>query len=73
MIKEITLKKDVAILSFHEKSKVSPAVLVDMVTCSPQKFKLTPDFKLRIRLEEAVPSLLAVRKALKPLLQGDKL
>ena len=73
MIKEITLKKDVAILSFHEKSKVSPVVLVDMVTNSPQKFKLTPDCKLRIKLEETVPLLTAVRKALKPLLQGDKI
>ncbi|MFQ5900675.1 MAG: TRCF domain-containing protein, partial [Thermodesulfobacteriota bacterium] len=66
-IKVVTLKGNRLILTFHEKTKVSPDTIIGMVAKDPKRFHLSPDHKLTVILKGQDRLLEAIEKVLQNL------
>jgi transcription-repair coupling factor (superfamily II helicase) len=52
LVKEAEFDGKRVILWFHEKTPVSPDIIIDMIRNNPKKYKFSPDFKLFAELSD---------------------
>jgi transcription-repair coupling factor (superfamily II helicase) len=55
------------IFGFHPTTKVAPDVLLQLIQDDPQRYTLSPDFKIAIRIEERGDDFHLIEEAKKPL------
>jgi transcription-repair coupling factor (superfamily II helicase) len=53
LVKEIEFDGKRLILSFHQKTPVSPDVIIALIRQQPKKYQFTPDFRLYAELADS--------------------